>query len=90
MVNPSIASQLISEEDDEVGLWVIVDDFIGFKPNPNFWVNLRRISGTFGGHLIQYSVYQAGTRLEAEAMRSLVRHYGGEAQTFECKDPTYS
>ena len=90
MVNPSIASQLISEEDDEVGLWVIVYDFIGFKPNPNFWVNLQRISSSYGGNLIQYSVYQAGNRAEAEAISSLVRHYGGEAKTFECKKPTYS
>jgi len=90
MVNPSIASQLITEEDDEVGLWVIVYDFIGFKPNPNFWVNLRRISSSYGGNLIQYSVYQACNRAEAEAINSLVTHYGGEAQTFECKQPTYS
>ena len=43
MVNPSIASQLISEETDEIGLWVIVYDFIGFKPNPNFWVTSEEL-----------------------------------------------
>ena len=86
MVNPSIASQLISEEPSEIGLWVIVYDFRGFKPNPNFWVNLRRISGFYGGYLIQYSVYQAGNRTEADAVSSLVGHYGGEAQAFECKE----
>lgn len=90
MVNPSIASQLISEETDEFGLWVIVYDFIGFKPNPNFWVNLRRVSSSYGGFLIQYSVYQAGNKSEAEAVSQLVRHYGGEAQAFECKESTYS
>ena len=81
---------MISEETDEIGLWVIVYDFIGFKPNPNFWVNLRRISSAYGGFLIQYSVYQAGNKLEAEAVSQLVRHYGGEAQAFECKESTYS
>ena len=90
MVNPSIASQLISEETDEIGLWVIVYDFRGFKPNPNFWANLRRISSSYGGYLIQYSVYQAEKKSEAEAISSLVRHYGGEAKAFECKEPTYS
>ena len=89
MVNPSIASQLISEESEEVGLWVIVYDFVGFKPNPNFWVNLKRISEVYEGFLIQYSVYQAGNKSEAEAVSSLVRHYGGEAKAFECKEPTY-
>jgi hypothetical protein len=87
MGNPSIASQLISEEATEIGLWVIVYDFVGFKPSPNFWANLRRISTAYGGYLIQYSVYQAGNRSEADAVSSLVRHYGGEAQAFECKEP---
>ena len=90
MGNPSIASQLISEEPSGVGLWVIVYDFVGFKPSPNFWANLSRISNAYGGYLIQYSVYQAGNRTEAKAVTSLVRHYGGEVQAFECKEPTTS
>jgi len=42
MVNRSIAHQLLGDEADEDGSWIIVYDFIEHKPNPNFWVNLKR------------------------------------------------
>jgi hypothetical protein len=36
MVNQSIAHQLLGDPADEDGSWIIVYDFIGQKPNPNF------------------------------------------------------
>jgi hypothetical protein len=84
MGNPSVASKLIVCKDSVTGLWVIVYDFIDFKPNPNFWVNLHRISNVYGGGLIQYSVYRANKLSEAEAISQLVDHYGGEARVFKC------
>ena len=84
MVNRSIAHQLLDDETDEDGSWIIVYDFIDHKPNPNFWVNLRRISDSHGGGLIQYSVYRTESLREAQAVRELARHYGGEARMFRC------
>jgi hypothetical protein len=84
MVNRSIAQRLLGEEADEDGSWIIVYDFIKQKPNPNFWVNLRRISDQRGGRLIQYSVYRTESHDEAQAVRRLVNHYGGESRMFRC------
>jgi hypothetical protein len=81
MANTSIAYRLL---DDEGGSWIIVYDFKGAKPNPNFWANLKRISDSRGGGLIQYSVYSAGSHGEAQAICGLVCHYGGEARAFRC------
>ncbi|MCW4050145.1 MAG: hypothetical protein NWE89_10480 [Candidatus Bathyarchaeota archaeon] len=83
-MNRSVASIFLEETEDEAGLWIVVYDFIGSKPNPNFWVNLKRISTSEGGNLIQYSVYQTEKRKEAHAVRNLVHHYGGEARIFRC------
>jgi CRISPR/Cas system-associated endoribonuclease Cas2 len=90
MVNFSIASRILVNETEGIGLWIIVYDFLGFKPNPNFWVNLRRISNAHGGNFIQYSVYQTRKKTEAKAVKELIVHYGGDAQVFECIEPTYS
>ncbi len=84
MVDRSIAHQLLGDAADETGSWIIVYDFIEHKPNPNFWVNLKRISNSRGGGLIQYSVYQTESLREAQAVRRLVNHYGGEAMVFRC------
>jgi hypothetical protein len=84
MVNRSIAQQLLDDDIDETGGWIIVYDFVEHKPNPNFWVNLNRISNSRGGGLIQYSVYQTESLREAQAVRELVNHYGGEAMVFRC------
>ncbi|HUV54468.1 MAG TPA: hypothetical protein VMW03_04615 [Candidatus Krumholzibacteriaceae bacterium] len=84
MVNRSIAHQLLDDDMDEAGYWIIVYDFIEHKPNPNFWANLNRISKTNGGGLIQYSVYQTESLREAQAVHGLVDHYGGKAMVFRC------
>jgi len=84
MVNRSIAHQLLDDDNDEAGRWIIVYDFIEHKPNPNFWVNLKRISDLRGGGLIQYSVYRTESHSEAQAVRRLVNHYGGESRMFRC------
>ena len=84
MVNRSIAHQLLGDGADEDGIWIIVYDFIEHKPNPNFWVNLKRISDSRGGGLIQYSVYRAESLREAHAVKELAIHYGGEARLFRC------
>ena len=84
MANRSIAHQLLGDAADEDGSWIVVYDFIEHKPNPNFWVNLKRISDSRGGGLIQYSVYRTESRSEAQAVRRLVTHYGGEARVFRC------
>lgn len=84
MVNTSIAHRLLEDEADEDESWIIVYDFKGTKPNPNFWVNLKRVSDSRRGGLIQYSVYGARSRSEAQAVIGLVCHYGGEARVFRC------
>jgi hypothetical protein len=84
MVNRSIAHRLLGDEPDEDGSWIIVYDFIEHKPSPNFWVNLKRISDSRGGGLIQYSVYRTESRSEAQAVQRLVNHYGGEPRMFRC------
>jgi hypothetical protein len=84
MVNTSIAHRLLNDEADEGGSWIIVYDFKGAKPNPNFWANLKRISDSRGGGLIQYSVYRARSHSEARAISGLVCHYGGEVRAFRC------
>jgi len=86
MVNRSIAHQLLGDEADEDGSWIIVYDFIERKPNPNFWVNLKRISDSRGGGLIQYSVYLTESHSEVQAVQRLVNHYGGESRMFRCVD----
>ena len=83
-MNRSIAHQLLGDEADEDGSWIIVYDFIEQKPNPNFWANLKRVSEIHGGSLIQYSVYKTESLREAKVVRGLVKHYGGEAIVFRC------
>ena len=31
------------EEDREDGTWIVLYDFKGIKPNPKFWMNIRRL-----------------------------------------------
>jgi len=84
MVNYPLSKKLLEEKEPEVqGQWIVVYDFIDLKPSPNFWRNLKRISTSQGGSLIQYSVYQAGTFKETRAVRNLVTHYGGEVKVFK-------
>ncbi len=85
MVNYPLSKKLLEqEESEELGQWIVVYDFIDLKPSPNFWRNLKRISTSQGGSLIQYSVYQSETWKETRAVRSLVNHYGGEVKVFRC------
>ena len=87
MVNYPLSKKLLEEEEPELsGQWIVVYDFIGLKPSPNFWRNLKRISTSQGGSLIQYSVYQAGTFKETQAVRNLVNHYGGDVKVFKCEE----
>ena len=59
-------------------------DFKGVKPNPKFWVNLKRLIGIVGsGSLVQYSVFMTGSRRGAVVAVRLVRHYGGEVMVFK-------
>ncbi len=84
MVNYPLSEKLLEDDEALPGQWIIVYDFIDFKPNPNFWINLKRISSSEGGGLIQYSVYQSGTWKETRAVRALVNHYGGDVKVFRC------
>lgn len=86
MVNTSIAERMLEELRDKEGNWIIVYDFVQYKPNPNFWINLNRISAELGGYRVQYSVYITGNLREAIAVKNLVHHYGGDALVYRCTE----
>ncbi|EMR73347.1 hypothetical protein MCGE09_00464 [Thaumarchaeota archaeon SCGC AB-539-E09] len=71
------------EEDGFDRTWIVLYDFKGIKPNPKFWVNLRRLKGLSGsGSLVQYSVFMTRSRRGAAVAVMLARHYGGEVMVF--------
>ena len=70
------------EEDRGEGTWLVMHDFDS-KPNPRFWLNLRRLVRLLGeGSLVQYSVFMTGSRRGAIVAERLARHYGAQVDVF--------
>jgi hypothetical protein len=88
MPRKSLAEELYADEEDcadEGGHWIVVYDFEG-KPNPRFWVNLRRLSTMrAGSRLLQLSVYMTGSRRVARVAVLLARHYGASVEVFRAE-----
>jgi len=71
------------EEDWGDGTWLVMYDFDS-KPNPRFWLNLRRLVRLLGeGSLVQYSVFMTGSRRGAIVAERLARHYGARVDVFK-------
>lgn len=68
--------------------WLVVYDFIGFKPSHRFWDNLERLTEALGGSLIQYSVFLAADSRGALAVSQLAKQYGAEVQSFRAEYST--
>ena len=58
MKQNSLSEQFLEENrsGDDPFTWLIVYDFIDFKPNPNFWKNLDKMIRISGLRKFQYSV----------------------------------
>ena len=57
------------EADIGEGVWLMLYDFKGVKPNPRFWWNLKRLIGLAGdGVMLQYSVFMTRSRRGAMAV----------------------
>ena len=86
MARRSRAETLIQEyegvEDNE-NKFIVVYDFLGFKPSKRFWENLHRLSeeDPVSG-LIQYSVYRANGLKKALAVNRLAIEYGAATMMF--------
>ena len=72
-----------AEEDRSDGNWLVMYDFDN-KPNPRFWLNLKRLVRLLGeGSMVQYSVFMTGSRRGAIVAERLARHYGARVDVFK-------
>ena len=83
----SLAEEYLEEvsemEGQGDGTWLVLYDF-DVKPNPRFWLNLRRLVRLVGeGSLVQYSVFMTGSRRGAIVAERLARHYGARVDVFK-------
>lgn len=77
----------IEDHEDKKETFLIVYDFIGFKPSKRFWENLSRISNeNEHSGLIQYSVYLACSLREAIAVARLAESYGADSMIFSAEE----
>lgn len=90
MARRSKAQQLLNEYEeieDQVQTFIVVYDFLGFKPSKRFWENLHRINDENPeSGLIQYSVYKANTLKEALVVNQLAKEYGADTMMFTAKE----
>ena len=71
------------EKDQGDGIWLVMYDFDS-KPNPRFWLNLRRLVRLLGeGSLVQYSVFMTRSRRGAIVAERLAKHYGARVDVFK-------
>jgi hypothetical protein len=67
--------------------WIILYDFKGNKPSPNFWSNLNRIREILNDAPSTHnSVFLTTSMKGAVATERLIRHYGGEANVYKAKE----
>ena len=72
------------EAQDERGVWLVLYDFKGMKPNPRFWGNVKRLIGLAGdGVMLQYSVLSTRKRRSALTAAGIAQHYGAEVILFK-------
>jgi hypothetical protein len=72
-----------AEENWSDGTWLVMYDF-DRKPNPRFWLNLRRLVRLLGeGSMVQYSVFMTRSRRGAIVADRLARHYGARGDVFK-------
>ena len=87
MGRKSLAEEHLDEipEGEELyeGTWLVMYDFDS-KPNPRFWLNLRRLMGLIGqGSMVQYSVFMTRSRKGAIVAQKLAKHYGARVDVFK-------
>ena len=70
-------------KNDGESTWLVMYDFDS-KPNPRFWLNLRRLVRLVGeGSLVQYSVFMTRSRKGAIVADRLAKHYGARVDVFK-------
>ena len=75
--------EVSEEENRSDGTWLVLYDF-DVKPNPRFWLNLKRLVRLVGeGSLVQYSVFMRRSRRRAIVAEKLARHYGARVDVFK-------
>ena len=75
------------EIEDQDGTFIVVYDFLGFKPSKRFWENLHRICDESPeSGLIQYSVYKANSLKEALIINQLAQEYGAATMIFKAEE----
>ena len=76
-------NEVPEEENRSDATWLVLYDF-DVKPNPRFWLNLRRLVRLVGeGSLVQYSVFMTRSRRGAIVAERLARHYGARVDVFK-------
>ena len=86
MGRKSFAQKFFEELEVEDGFdysWIVLYNFHGVKPNPNFWSNLKRLSEIAGGELTHYSVYRTNSLRGTVVADRLARHYGAETLVYK-------
>ena len=74
------------EEAQDEGVWLVLYDFKGMKPNPRFWGNVKRLISLAGdGVMLQYSVFSTSKRRSALTAAGIAQHYGAEVVLFQGK-----
>jgi hypothetical protein len=70
--------------DNYEDIWIVLYDFHGAKPSPNFWANLNRIQDMLDDtSLSQYSLFRTRSLKGAAVADRLVKHYGGKTLVFK-------
>jgi hypothetical protein len=82
----SLAQKFMDEldfPDNNEDTWMVLYDFLGTKPSPNFWANLNRVQDMLEDtSLSQYSLFRTRSLKGAAVAERLVKHYGGKTLVF--------
>ena len=83
----SLAEEFLEEvtevKNDGESTWLVMYDFDS-KPNPRFWLNLKRLIRLVGeGSLVQYSVFMTRSRKGDIVADRLAKHYGARVDVFK-------
>jgi hypothetical protein len=82
----SLAQKFMNEldfPDNSEDTWMVLYDFLGTKPSPNFWANLNRVQDMLDDtSLSQYSLFRTNSLKGAAVAERLVKHYGGKTLVF--------
>lgn len=91
MGRKSVAEKLYErvkeEHEEELGTWLVLYDFKGFKASGKFWDNVKRVMNLVnGGSLIQYSIFKTTSKRGAITVLRLAKHYGGETILYRAEE----